>query len=849
MKLWPFVFTLLALQSPLSLGQTTPSPSTAGDDALASGLWELAISRYKEQLAKPGLKTEEKSALTLKLAEAWLRFDRPKDALALLTTPAMEKNPDSRFWKAQALARLDRTDEAIAMFKTLCEEQENRFFTEASLSLANLLISKNQQTEAFFVMDRLIHESAGEARLDARLRKVEILLDSGRNEEARAAFPQANEIPENDRPLADFLEAQLLLAEQKPADAAAKFSALLQEPQGQSLIHYHSAALGLADALQARQNTDDAIQSLLDFLRNHPDTPLIESVFDRLIQWMPETPETSDPLLLQLAQWSNTGVSPTDSDLVSSRGWPTDQTPNLLAAYAAFTRAVALHRIGTPVGKNEARILLNRLRLEPLPGFFKNRVLLQQGRWLLDEGKFNQASLILDALRGSKDGSSVIGEAAFLEASAAFTMGDSKKASQLFEEAAASLHGASSQISRVNARLAMLKGNTLPSDGTTKDQLLQTELQLERALSEPDPAKARKLTDAFLSEHPDHPRVPEARLWGAECALSTAPPDLSYAAAQLDIITALPGIRESLPAASLVHAQLRLADLSKNPAVTMPLARAVMEQYADQPIASEAAFILGRNLFETGNFNDARLVLERLATTDTDASRAQACWLIAARSAALGGTPKSREEALILFDKAISQNGPLTPIAVLEKARLMIDVVDLNKLPEAIKFLGKWFNTLKQDDPLRLPAGFLLSEAYYAQGSSDPKSLEEALSIYNQLLVHAKDQPALLYRLQYLRGMALEHMPMPENPKQMRTAEAFAAYYSVLESATPSRPPAEWDYFERCGFSAFLILKNEKRWKAAIDVAEKIASFKGPKAAEAEAAAQAIRLKYMIWED
>ncbi|MFT4176179.1 MAG: tetratricopeptide repeat protein [Luteolibacter sp.] len=849
MKLWPFVCFLLALQSPVSPAQTTPSSAPSGDEALAVGLWELAISRYKTQLAKPGLKADEKIPLTLRLAEAWIRFDHPKEALALLSAPEVEKNPDSRFWKAQALARLDRPEEAIALFQILALETENRFAVESSLSLANLLLAQNRQTEALEAMDRLIRQSSPEVSLDAKLRKVEILLDYGHPSEARSAMPAAGEIPEQKRPFADFLEAQLLLAEGKPAEAAQKFSSLLEKPEGQSLIHYHSAALGLVDALQVQGNPEEAIRVLIDFLQNHPETPLIESMFDRLIHWMPEKPETTDPFFLRLTQWSQTETTPSESGLISSRGWPVYTSPGLLESYATFARAIALHRIGIPASREEARILLSRLMLEPLPPFLANRVILQQGRWLLEQGKYASAALILDTLRSGRQTSTPIGEAAFLEATAAFQSGDLPKASRLFEEAATSLHGASAQIARTNARLATLKGSTLPGDGTTKDPLLRTELQLERALGEPDPATARKLIDAFLSEHPDHPRVPEARLWGAECALSATPPDLPYATAQLEILTNLPEARETLPATALDRARLRLADLSENPAETIPLARSLIERHPDSPFASEAAFILGRNLFESGNFNDARLVLERLATTDTDPSRAQACWLIAARSAALGGTPKSREEALILFDKTIGLDGPLTPVAVLEKARLMIDVMDLNKLPEAIRFLRNWFNTLKENDPLRLPAGLLLSEAYYALGSSDPKSLEEALAIYNQLLVHAKDQPALYHRLQYLRGMALEHMPLPENPAQMRTAEAFAAYYSVLESTSSSNPPAEWDYFERCGFSAFVILKNEKRWKAAIDVAEKIASFKGPKAAEAEAAAQALRLKHMIWED
>jgi hypothetical protein len=68
----------------------------------------------------------------------------------------------------------------------------------------------------------------------------------------------------------------------------------------------------------------------------------------------------------------------------------------------------------------------------------------------------------------------------------------------------------------------------------------------------------------------------------------------------------------------------------------------------------------------------------------------------------------------------------------------------------------------------------------------------------------------------------------------------------VLEITTP---PPEWEYFERCGFRALALLENARRWPVAITVAQKIASFKGPRAEEAATRASQLQLKHMIWED
>ncbi len=85
---------------------------------------------------------------------------------------------------------------------------------------------------------------------------------------------------------------------------------------------------------------------------------------------------------------------------------------------------------------------------------------------------------------------------------------------------------------------------------------------------------------------------------------------------------------------------------------------------------------------------------------------------------------------------------------------------------------------------MQLPAGLLLGEALYAQGSSNPASLVEALAVYDNLLAHAKDQPALFNRLQYLRGTTLEQLPDEKDPTKKREKQAFQAYHSVLETTT-----------------------------------------------------------------
>ncbi|MFN7342014.1 MAG: tetratricopeptide repeat protein, partial [bacterium] len=117
---------------------------------------------------------------------------------------------------------------------------------------------------------------------------------------------------------------------------------------------------------------------------------------------------------------------------------------------------------------------------------------------------------------------------------------------------------------------------------------------------------------------------------------------------------------------------------------------------------SEALMILGKSLFRSKSYNDARLRFEKIAKTNPGTQRSQAAFLLAARSAALGATNQSREEALKLFDQAISINGPLSSLAILEKARLNIQ---LNQIDIAIKSLTDTYQKISPDDPSRFPTG------------------------------------------------------------------------------------------------------------------------------------------------
>ncbi len=862
---WRLAALLLICKIPALHAQDAEALRLAGDDALASGLWEIAAMRYGDLLTDPGLPLVEKPVVALRLAESWIRGNLPKQALPLLEESFVAELPESRFWKAHALAATGRLADAVEEFGILLEDPSAPYRGEAARSRANLQLALGLDAGALETLSSFAAGAPATEAAGLRLKITGLLLDQGKSSEAREIMDSIGALPPALSKRSAFLEARLLLAEGKPADAGKLFRSLVEEPRGQSLSDHHSAALGLADSLEAAGSRSAAVAGLLEFIEIHPDSPLLGLMFHRLARWLPESPAADDPLLQRLSSWIPAQVFPaTGAIAVTASGaaaaWPVRTNLGELASFSMFTRGLALHRIGTPEAKAGARSLMNRLRVEAPSHPLALQALLELGRWELADGKIPEAFSILDAavdfldaMPEKNSGTAALrSRAAFLRAGASYETGDLESAVSGFEQAAAELQDGEADLARMNAALARLRispgdtSTTLIQATGTGNPALEADFELERALSTSAPEERLAAIDRFLTHHADHSRVSEAWLASAEAALEGSAPDLSLARARLDSLQGLPPEALALlPAVRIAMLRLRIEDLSGNPTSVIEVAREILESFPEEPASREASFTLGRNLIHTGDYRDARLVLAKLAAGDEDSARSQVAWLLAAKSAAMGATSQSRDDAPGLFDQAINTDGPIRSLAVLEKGRFMIDT---NRLPTAVAFLRENFQPLPEDDPQRLPMGLLLGEAIYAKSSSEPELLEEALEIYDGLLSFTEKYPALRHQLQYRRGRVLELLPRKDDPSHFRDAEALDAYISVIEAGART-PPAEWEYFELCGFRALEMLRAAGRWDAAIALAEKLASFESPNAQDAAEAARNLRLKHMIWDD
>jgi tetratricopeptide (TPR) repeat protein len=830
---------------------------TAAERAMENDLWDVATSKLQSAAGQPNLTPDTRARISIMLAESFVRSNQPNKALELLDQPVLGNLPETPFWRGQALAGTGRFHDAAESLATIAAQPNHPFVREAALTTASLYLSLGKPEKSLEALKFLEASPKASDRIEAVFHQIGILIDLKEFDQARSLFNKAKETPENLLATKKFLDATLTLTEGNATAAEVMFDDLLAKPEGQTTSRFNLAAIGKADALAARNKQDAATQFLLGFIQENPNSTALEPMFRRIIRWLPEEIITTDhPTLAQLGEWIPSSLPPsrglinTEAPTAAS-AWPAESDKiDDRAVFAMYARAIGLHRIKNLNAKTEAGLLMQRILLLAPLHFLAPKSLFELAKWHLQANEPEQAFALLDSLRQTGKSKIIRGEATFLDAKIAYEKGDKDLAISLFDEAAALLTEENQNKALLNAALARLNETnreslTIQHDDPTIAKKLNIELALEKALVLDDPEKAKLALDAFLTEHPDHPRAIEARINIIEAALATAPPDLSLARAQIDTVRAseLP-LSQDQPA-RLAIAELRLLDALDQTEKTISLAKQTIEKFPNTPIESESLLILGKSLFESGNYNEARLWFEKIAKIKPGTQRSQASFLLAARSAALGATTQSREEAIALFDQAIAIDGPLSSLAILEKARLNID---LNRINTAIESLAAAYQKISPDDPSRLPTGLLLAEAIYARGDSDPASLLKALEIYNQLVEISANKPSQYFRIQYLRGLTLEKLPDPENPGQMRVSDALSAYFSVLDRPVDPAPP-EWQWFESSGFRALTILENSERWEAAISIAEKIASFGGPGAKDASDRARQLRLKQMIWED
>lgn len=841
----------LALTAALQGAPKKSELEIQGLAALADHLPDVAASRFAAQLANNPADEEESKRLRLLLAESLVRADQADKALEILEHPSLADSTITLFWKAQSHRARGELQQAIELFDQVIDTKDFPFSAEAILTRSRLLSSQGNHRAAIAGLN-LLTTTKSPLATRAKLDQARLLLQTEQSEEARKALPSLKSLKGAELLDAQLLDAALLQQESQFSKAAAAYTAILTrfQKEGEELpVTIHPAAVGVARALASLKQRPEATDALLAFIQNQPDSPILDEAFALLRSLLLDQAIADDPVAnlinARLLQWSTSPPVQHPAIFPDSTSGAADHLPHLsefdhpeLHAQALYLQIVALATAKEAEALEEQRRLITRLRMEHPDNPLAQSAMIELARTLFRTNQFEKAKNLLENIIESAFARPTEIEAYLLLATSLHQKQEFPESAVAFEKAAALLQSTAHNNALFNAGISwLLAGDQeqllrLQQEGSPK---LKASLQLEQALyaASQQPAIALPMLDRFIVDNPTHPRLNEARLAMAFCALQQVPPAVSMARALLDSIEDDPDYNERV-----LLAKIQLAATVNDAVQTIEQCREFLQQFPDSTLVAEVTLTLGTALYQNGDLSEARQTLQKLEKSHPEKSAP--ALLIAARAAARTGTPQSLTEAIELFDKIIQSKSPLASYATLEKARSLIDTKAPVSLQKAVTDLALLLKTIPENSSLHNTTGMLLMEAYYALGGSDPEQYKLGLELQKNLLDKESLSLEEKHRVSYYRGLTLEQLGQAD--------QALDVYYQVLESAS-KQAPMNWDYLERCGFNAISLLEKNRRWEPAMALAKKLAAFPSPRAPEAAERAKRLSLEHMILEE
>lgn len=783
-----------------------PTDLDKATQALNEGVPEVALVKLQARLSGP-LDPDLRRQAKTQRAEALLAAGRTDEALEAVRDPEIK----APLLEARIEAITGNWTRALALYATLPADPK------AVMGKAECLRALGRLPEAIAVLETFAPKPV--TRVSLRL--GEFYLEAGELDKcARLLLGIHPPLSEPNRKWKQYVEARLLLAQNNPAPAFERFEALQNDPRHLTQEMMVGATLGMAQARTELSGPTLADDVLEHFIGTHPQNPYFADLFLKLDEIYSAE---ENPSLGELQKWAQ-------------------REPVLRAGFATYYLAKREAWDGKPdlalavLGDYNARY--------PNHPVLANALLLQ-GQLLSGAGRFAEAQKTLDEAMRSTHDVTQLAQIEIATAAAHFKAGEFVLAATIFRSAA-DRYAAVAETARFNAALAWLhQGNyarfeaehqefcSLYPQSARRGDLMLEEGLLKARLSDP---KAEPALDQFLREFPYSPRAPEARLALAE--LRYANGDAGMASQYLQVVNESPAPVQTVEQAD--YLAIFVADSVKPPDddQVIALCRTFIDRYptpskSDDRLA-EVRMKLGQVYFRKGDFASAQTQLETLAREIPASPLVETALFIAGQASMKRIDDGGIDRAIELFSQVAGLNGPLKLHARLELALLQNR---LGKEADAVKLY---------DDILRAnPTGEVKSAALagkadnlFALGEKDKTQYGAALATYEALAQEPGLSATLQHRALYNKGRCLEMLERPE--------EALAAYYEVVESGLAK--PQEYFWFYKAGFDACRLSESREQWKSAIAIYQKMASIEGPRAEQAKARMDQLRLEHFIWE-
>src|SRR5213593_3834275 len=510
---------LIGMLTPLARADISAEIAEASAP-LPEGVPEVAVVRLQALLNR-NLPDAEWRAVAEKLAEAQVAAKEPEDTLVLLADARVRELPWAKFWRAQALAGLNRWADALPLYEELTTDQASPFYGAAVFGTAEMLRALGKRQEALRKLNLLLRDKEWTTR--AQLRAAELYIEMADPPNARHLLAEMRPTLVAERKERRVLRGRLELILQRPERAIGMFQTLLKRPEGAPHATLIAALFGIADAhlqLKTPEAGDDVLERFIDRHPADSDLALLFEKLDSLYR------AEHKPSRNELEKWVRRPEQPRRT----------------------FARWY-LARMEVRDGRTErARQLFSDLRRTSIKSPAIAQALLEFAQFELNDRHFDEAIAILDDARLLRPDPALLTRINFLSANVNYLAKRYDTATAAFEQIAYS-NSPWTKVAFFNASSGWLQlGNharfladysQLEKQGG--DEQARANLRLEEGLMQA--AKGDKTAAAslhqFIHDFPKNSRVSEAWVGLAELAFHSSPPRFDEARKNLARATEL----------------------------------------------------------------------------------------------------------------------------------------------------------------------------------------------------------------------------------------------------------------------------------------------------------------------
>jgi outer membrane protein assembly factor BamD (BamD/ComL family) len=784
---------------------------------LTEGVPEVAIARLQALLNKD-LPDIEWHVVAEKLAEAQVAARQPEDTLVLLADPRLRELPWAKFWRAQALAGLNRWADALPLYEELTTDRGSSFHGAAAFGAAEMLHALGKRQQALQKLNLLFHNKEWATR--AQLRAAELYIEMADALNARRLLAEMRPTLVEERRERRVLRGRLELILQRPERAIGMFQALLKRPQGAAHATLIAALFGIADAhvlLKTPEAGDDVIEQFIDRHPADPDLPLLFEKLDSLYR------AEHKPSRNELEKWVRRPEQPRRT----------------------FARWY-LARMEVRAGRMErARQLFSDLRRTNVKSPAIAQAFLEFAQFELNDRHLDEAIAILDDARLLHPEPALLARINFLSAQVNYLAKRFDTATAAFEQMAhsnspwtkAALFNASSSWLQLGNHARFLADySELEKQGG--DEEARANLRLEEGLMQA--AKGDKTAavslQQFIRDFPKNSRVSEAWVSLAELAFHSSPP--RFDEARKDLARAAESRPTAAAAERADYLSIWVEESERgNETKVIDLAKRFLEQHGLSPFASEVRMKLAELYYRRQDFANAQTQFEIIAQQNPDESVAERALFFAAESAMSSMGEHSLDRAIVLFDQVVQKNGPLRWAARNEQA-----VIE-RKLGKSKDALALYDEVLKSDADLSEKREALCGKGdiFFEAGATDPNSYQRAIETYDQLSSDRNEPIDWRNQALFKKGLCLE--------KKNDRAGALATFYKILEAEARPDQRRELFWYYKAGFNAARLLEEDSKWESAAAIYDKLAAAGGSRSEEAKARLNNLRLEHFLWTD